>query len=71
MNDNPDLELCLNLMTKRQRRRWRKRLSGMSLKEIADDEGVTYQAVQDSLNRGLEVIHKDRYGLLKILFRNG
>ena len=62
MIDNPNLELYLNLMTRRQRSRWQKRLSGMSLAEIAADEGVTYQAVQDSLARGM--LRIDRYDVM-------
>lgn len=43
------LELVMAVMTPIQRRRWRLRLKGKSLREIAKIEGVSFQAIHKSL----------------------
>lgn len=65
MVDNPNIQLMLSMMTKRQRDRWRMRLNGMSLQEIADLEGVSYQAVWDSMMRGVNQKNKRIFSEVK------
>lgn len=45
-------------MSEVQSRRWQMRLNGLNLRQIAKKEGVSYQAVQNSLELGQRKVKK-------------
>ena len=51
-------KIILNFMSEVQSRRWQMRLNGLNLRQIAKKEGVSYQAVQNSLELGQRKVKK-------------
>lgn len=55
------IDSALSELTKTQRRRLKKYSSGLTLKSIANREGVTKQTVSESIRRAKQII-KNKYG---------